>query len=77
MANIIRHEKVFRPRGYSYYESTAPVIRCDCGEEVVCEHFTNTCSCGRDYNFSGQLLAPRAQWGEETGEHLSNILRIP
>jgi len=32
------------------------------------------CECGRDYNMSGQLLAPRAQWGEDTGESPSEIL---
>jgi len=74
--NIIRHEKVFhRSRGYGFYEVDAPVVKCTCGEEVVCGHFTNTCTCRRDYNFAGQLLAPRSQWGEETGEHLSDILR--
>ncbi len=34
----------------------------------------NTCDCGRDYNAFGQILAPRSQWGEETGESLSDIL---
>ena len=77
MADIIRYEKVFRPRGYWYHEFTAPVIKCACGAEVVCEYFTNVCTCGRDYNTCGQLLAPRSQWGEETGEHLADILRIP
>lgn len=24
--------------------------------------------CGAEFNSSGQLLAPRSQWGEETGE---------
>jgi hypothetical protein len=44
--------------------------RCACGEAVALEAFTNTCpNCGRDYNMSGQELAPRSQWGEETGEH--------
>jgi hypothetical protein len=38
--------------------------------------FTNTCDCGADYNMSGQLLAHRSQWGEETGESLSDILGI-
>jgi len=43
---------------------------CSCGEEVYLDRFTNTChGCGRDYNGSGQELAPRSQWGEETGEH--------
>ena len=46
------------------------VGKCDCGEEVVLDRFTNTCyGCGADYNMSGQRLAPRSQWGEETGEH--------
>jgi hypothetical protein len=50
--------------------------RCACGEAVELSAFTNTCSqCGRDYNMSGQELAPRSQWGEETGEHWADILR--
>lgn len=45
-----------------------PAIRC-CGVELICDSFTNTCDrCGADYNFAGQMLAPRSQWGEETGE---------
>lgn len=56
---------------------TQPAIgRCSCGSEVELYGFTNSCSCGRDYNSSGQLLAPRSQWGEETGESLADILRI-
>jgi hypothetical protein len=40
-----------------------------CGNEMYLQDFTNTCDvCERDYNMSGQLLAPRSQWGEETGE---------
>ena len=52
---------------------------CDvCGTEVELGHFTCTCAkCGADYNWGGQRLAPRSQWGEETGENLSDILRIP
>lgn len=51
-------------------------IKCVCGEEVWLGNImTNTCEkCGRDYNIGGQLLAPRYQWGEETGETLSEIL---
>lgn len=50
-------------------------IKCDCGEvlephrpgaDVGCE------KCQREYNSSGQELAPRSQWGEETGEHASD-----
>lgn len=51
-----------------------PVIRCECGSEIVCYNFTNTCECGIDYNMSGQELAPREQWGEETGESVADIL---
>jgi len=52
------------------------VLRCDCGRDVVLSGFTNTCACHADYNSAGQRLAPRSQWGEETGEHLSDILNI-
>ncbi|RKO65741.1 hypothetical protein [Desulfofundulus salinus] len=49
-------------------------VRCDCGETVICDGFTNTCDrCGRDYNWNGTLLAPRSQWGEETGESEADI----
>jgi hypothetical protein len=48
-----------------------------CGEELECPNFTNTCPrCGADYNWAGQLLAPRYYWGEETGESLPDILDI-
>ena len=50
------------------------VIMC-CGEELVCDGFTNTCPhCGSDYNWNGSLLAPRECWGEETGECAADIL---
>ena len=63
------------------YVSVRPVITC-CGTgyghegyEVVCDNFTNTCEwCGADYNSFGQKLAPRSQWGEETGEHWSECI---
>lgn len=59
---------------HSYVEPA--VGRCVCGAEVVLEGFTNTCDkCERDYNSSGQELAPRGQWGEETGETAADILR--
>ena len=56
-----------------------PIIgKCDdCGNEVELTGFTNTCDCRADYNWSGQRLAPRERWGEETGESLADILRIP
>ena len=52
------------------------IIEC-CGEQIQCWNFTNTCDiCGADYNWAGQRLAPRSQWGEETGEHWSEIIDI-
>ena len=51
-------------------------IKC-CGKWMECDGFTNTCEeCGADYNWAGQRLASREQWGEETGESLSDILDI-
>ncbi len=48
-----------------------------CNNKVYLDGFTNTCEiCNTDYNMSGQQLACREQWGEETGEYLSDILRI-
>lgn len=52
----------------------AKTIICRCGRKVYCDGFTNTCDCGRDYNWNGTLLAPRSQWGEETGETADDIL---
>ncbi len=51
-------------------------LKCGCGRRV---HLTGSrsdtypCDCGADYNGSGQRLAPREQWGEETGEHPADI----
>lgn len=50
-------------------------MRCSCGAEVVCDAFTNTCdACGADYGPSGTRLAPRSDWGEETGESACDVL---
>ena len=46
--------------------------RCACGRLVLLDGFTSTCDCGRDYDSSGHELAPREQWGEETGESPSD-----
>ena len=60
---------------HSYVEPAVGI--CDeCGAEVYLDGFTCTCDCGADYNSAGQRLAPREQWGEETGESLSDILSI-
>ena len=75
-----RGEKII-PKGvrdsqHSWIEEA--IGQCGCGEEVELNGFTNTCEkCGTDYNQSGQRLAPREQWGEETGEHPADISRIP
>ena len=46
---------------------------CSCGCKVELANFTNTCEkCESDYNLNGDLLAPRTQWGYETGESWSD-----
>lgn len=51
------------------------LVKCDCGAQVQCEGFTSTCDrCGADYNWNGDRLADRRQWGEETGEYLSDLV---
>lgn len=46
-----------------------------CGHWLRCEGFTTTCEhCGSDFNWNGTRLAPREQWGEETGETATDIL---
>ncbi len=76
--NIIRQkERVEVPGELNQYGMTRminiPAIgKCSCGEEVILSGFTNTCECGIDYDINGHRLAPRSQWGEETGEHWSD-----
>lgn len=46
-------------------------IKCDrCAQVVVlADAWWNVCpTCGADYDGTGNRLAPRSQWGEETGE---------
>ena len=65
-------------KAYPRSWTTPAVGLCNrCDREVVLYGFTNTCECGADYNWAGQELASREQWGEETGESLSDILSIP
>lgn len=50
-------------------------IRCRCRREVVLSgNYESECECGQLYNLYGQALAPREQWGEETGETYSDIV---
>ncbi len=62
-------------QSYTKTVATAAIGECNaCGRDVHLHGFTNTCECGLDYNMSGQQLACRSQWGEETGESLADIL---
>ena len=71
---IIGECEDFIPSGWGYRPVKRKLGRCVCGHEVQLLKFTNTCVCGRDYSMSGSLLASRSQWGEETGESVSEIL---
>lgn len=47
------------------------LMKCDCGDELEMYRPGGDIHCGscpRSYTSSGQLLAHRSQWGEETGE---------
>jgi len=72
MAEKLGRQEVMDRRGRTVSRQE---IRCDCGRTLVCLLNTNPCECGRDYNMSGQLLAPRSQWGMETGEHPADVAR--
>lgn len=71
MTGEINGEKIYDMGVMDFHHThKEPAIGlCDCGCEVSLGGFTNTCECGADYNWSGQRLAPRECWGEETGEH--------
>jgi hypothetical protein len=60
--------RTYKKREWGVFEREYIEVECHCGAKVECHHFTNTCKCGADYNWDGDLLAPRRQWGEETGE---------
>jgi len=64
-------------RKFEHTYAIPAVAKCDrCGAHVDLYGFTNTChGCGADYNMSGDMLADRSQWGEETGESLDDILQ--
>lgn len=74
----VRGRKI-SPKGVETFRSSyvEPAVgRCSCGREVFLDGFTNTCECGLEYNSSGQELAPRSQWGWETGESPIDIAMI-
>lgn len=75
----LQNDPRYIDEGIEHWDNTwsePAVIRCDCGSEVELHMImTNTCGkCGTDYNLSGQRLAPRSQWGWDTGESLDDIL---
>jgi hypothetical protein len=72
---IIWHE---RTDGSSYSEKIPGEVRCSCGAIVeIWDCWLNVCDvCGTDYDGSGNQLAPRCQWGEETGEHYTDITNL-
>ena len=76
---IVGEVKKIMPLGIEEYTKSwfEPAIgECNvCGKDVSLSGFTNTCECGLDYNMSGQQLAPRDQWGEETGEIYYDLRR--
>jgi hypothetical protein len=51
-------------------------MKCNhCEDNIILDSFTNTCdTCGTDYNNFGQELAPREEWGWETGENIVDIM---
>lgn len=60
-------------------EDSPGVFICDCGhliEDLIPHGRDFDCPvCRAEFNSSGQRLAPREQWGEETGEHPADIAR--
>ena len=71
---IIGKMKHYKESGYGYREVERKIGMCPCGHKVELLEVTNTCVCERDYGFNGDLLAPRSQWGEETGESATDVL---
>lgn len=65
---------VIETREYESYTPRTVEVRCDCDRMVICQGFTNPCYCGADYDSNGNRLAPREQWGEETGETYADIV---
>ena len=74
MSIPIIKQAVRDPETYKIIENAEG--RCPCGRTVELGHFTSTCACGRDYNWNGTELAPRSQWGEDTGESYADVADI-
>jgi len=65
--------KAFNLKKMSQYKEPH-IKKCDCGNIVALrDSFSNECTeCGKSYNSAGQLLAPKSQWGGETGSIFSS-----
>ncbi len=60
---------------HHHYYTNPAVAECYCGKELVLDNWLeNECECGRNFNMSGQELAPRSQWGYETGETYNDLV---
>ena len=70
---IIHYPEPEHDENGEYVGHTPRIGKCDCGAELYLHGWICPCDCGREYNSSGDLLAPRHQWGHETGEHPSDI----
>ena len=71
------HEVIYRGLQRSVNRYTEPAVgKCHSGSEVLLESNTNECSkCQRLYNSVGLELSDPSHWGEETGEHPSDVKR--
>ena len=67
IAKVVR-EEVRDPEDYSLLSPKVIECRCGCHIELWSSWANECLNCEAEYNGSGQLLAPRSQWGEETGE---------
>lgn len=67
MSRIIKYPEMDTETGKPI---DVPILECDCGHKLYLDScWANECEkCHTEYNGSGQKLAPRSQWGEETGE---------
>jgi hypothetical protein len=55
---------------------TEPAVgECSCSKPVTLATNSNQCECGQWYNAMGQQLTDPKEWGEETDEHYTDILR--
>lgn len=74
---IVRHSEINEtPDGRLYREPM--IIKCSCGSRLeLWSSWANPCDrCHREWNSDGSELAPRSQWGEETGETQADFIGL-